>query len=113
MGGVVLFVLLLWAACGFAGYKLMESKGQSGGLGLALGLVLGLIGLIICAVYPESDAKKRSLEPQPAWGAGAPTPAAAADGVVSGELERLATQHSQGQLTDEEYTAAKRKILGL
>ncbi|WP_415647107.1 SHOCT domain-containing protein [Stackebrandtia soli] len=35
------------------------------------------------------------------------------DGTVVGELERLAALHSDGSLTDEEFAAAKHRLLGL
>ncbi|MGN6197506.1 SHOCT domain-containing protein [Humibacter sp.] len=40
-------------------------------------------------------------------------PPAAAGGDVTSELQRLAGLHQQGILTDEEFTAAKQKLLGL
>jgi hypothetical protein len=40
-----------------------------------------------------------------------PAPAGAAD--MTDELERLATLRNQGVLTDEEFAAAKAKLLGL
>lgn len=42
----------------------------------------------------------------------AAAPASAASG-LNAELERLASFHQSGVLTDEEFTAAKRKLLGL
>lgn len=52
-----------------------------------------------------------------AFGAPAPAaataPAASAGGDLNNELERLANLRSQGILDDEEFTAAKRKLLGL
>jgi len=41
----------------------------------------------------------------------APAPAAAAD--PNAELQNLANLHAQGVLTDEEFAAAKAKILGI
>ncbi|QDZ16055.1 SHOCT domain-containing protein [Humibacter ginsenosidimutans] len=43
----------------------------------------------------------------------APAPAPAAGGDTTSELERLAGLHQQGILTDEEFSAAKQKLLGL
>jgi hypothetical protein len=54
-GAAVVVGLIIWVVCGFAGYKIMQSKGQSAALGLILGLVLGLIGLIICLVFPRKN----------------------------------------------------------
>ena len=42
----------------------------------------------------------------------APAPAAAPDDSLTAELERLAGLHNQGILSDEEFAAAKAKLLG-
>ena len=46
----------------------------------------------------------------------APAPTAPASspsgGDMSAQLQNLANMHSQGQLSDEEYAAAKKKLLG-
>jgi len=46
--------------------------------------------------------------------AAAPAPAAPAStgGDMSAQLQNLANMHSSGQLSDEEYAAAKKKLLG-
>ena len=50
-------------------------------------------------------------QPQPA--AAAPAPAAApAASDVSSQLQELASMHSSGVLSDEEFAAAKAKVLG-
>ena len=50
-------------------------------------------------------------QPQPE--AAAPPPAAApAGGDVSSQLQELASMHSSGVLSDEEFAAAKAKVLG-
>jgi hypothetical protein len=41
----------------------------------------------------------------------APAPAAAGD--TTAELERLASLHQSGALTDDEFAAAKAKLLGI
>ena len=56
MAGAALFVLLLWAACGFVGWRLGESKGYPV-LGVVLGLLLGVIGLLIIALVPGSKPR--------------------------------------------------------
>ncbi len=58
--------------------------------------------------YPQQQAYA-----QPAPQAYAPAPEPAAGGDMSAELERLATLRNQGVLTDQEFAAAKAKILGL
>jgi hypothetical protein len=55
----------------------------------------------------EQQAQYAAPPPQPA-------PAPAAGGAdMTAELERLATLRNQGVLTDEEFAAAKAKLLGL
>jgi hypothetical protein len=56
------------------------------------------------AKYAQQDAQ------QPAQAA--PPPAAPQDDATS-ELQNLANLHAQGVLTDEEFAAAKAKILGI
>jgi hypothetical protein len=53
--------------------------------------------------------------PPPAPAPPPPSPAAPAAGGadVTAEIERLAGLHNQGVLTDEEFAAAKAKLLGL
>jgi hypothetical protein len=59
----------------------------------------------------EQQPQYAAPPPQPAP---APPPAPAAGGAdMSAELERLATLRNQGVLTDEEFAAAKAKLLGL
>ena len=54
-------------------------------------------------------------QPPPPPPAPAPAPAAGAGGsdALTAEIERLAALRSQGLLTDEEFAAAKAKLLGL
>jgi hypothetical protein len=70
----------------------------------------------------EQDARISQLEQQQA--APPPAPAAAgdtgrgpaaepSDASLSGQLNQLIDLHSQGMLTDEEFTAAKAKLLGI
>ena len=58
----------------------------------------------------EQQAQYAAPPPEPAP-APPPAPAGAAD--MTAELERLATLRNQGVLTDEEFSAAKAKLLGL
>jgi hypothetical protein len=63
---------------------------------------------------PQQDYQQQYYPPQQPAPAPqpAPTPAGAGDALTN-ELERLAGLHQQGILTDEEFAAAKSKLLGL
>ncbi len=52
-------------------------------------------------------------QPQVAYAAPPPAPADAGTGDVTDELRRLADLKGQGVLTEEEFAAAKAKILGI
>jgi hypothetical protein len=51
----------------------------------------------------------QQAQQQPAAPAPAPSPSG---GDMSAQLQNLANMHAQGQLSDEEYAAAKKKLLG-
>jgi uncharacterized membrane protein len=113
---IALFLLLL-VVVGAVGYRLGIAHGgvvnaaavrgfgfRYPGIGL-LGLLgpLVLIGLAVMFVV--------LLVREPARPPAPPAPPDGGDGVD--RLRELATMHAQGQLTDEEFAAAKRKLLGL
>lgn len=50
--------------------------------------------------------------PPPAPAPAAPAPAAAAQSDLTGQLAKLGELHSQGVLSDEEFAAAKQRLLG-
>ena len=58
------------------------------------------------ARYNEQDAQQYAQEPPPAA-------AAPAEDDATAQLQNLAKLHTQGVLTDEEFAAAKAKILGI
>jgi hypothetical protein len=60
------------------------------------------------AAYAHTQAAPPQAAPPPAPAAPAPAPADS-----TAELERLAKLHESGALTDEEFAAAKSKLLGL
>ena len=63
-------------------------------------------------VVNRRDRKQSEQNAQSAPAAApAPAPAAASDGDVTDELTKLASLHSDGVLTDEEFAAAKAKLL--
>ena len=62
----------------------------------------------------QEYADQQQAYAQPAPPAYAPEPAPpAAGGDMTAELERLATLRNQGVLTDDEFAAAKARLLGL
>jgi uncharacterized membrane protein len=81
---------------GWGGY------GPGSGFGLFELLGFVLVGLLVVWLVAAlmSDRGRRYVAPEP--------PAGALD-----QLNRLAEMHTQGHLTDDEFTAAKRKLLGL
>jgi hypothetical protein len=60
------------------------------------------------ARYDEQDAQQYAQEPPPAAAAPAPP-----EDDATAQLQNLANLHTQGVLTDEEFAAAKAKILGI
>ncbi|HKA03059.1 MAG TPA: SHOCT domain-containing protein [Acidimicrobiales bacterium] len=61
--------------------------------------------------YQQMQAQAYAAPPPPP--APAPPPAAAGTDALTAELERLAGLRNQGILTDDEFSAAKAKLLGL
>jgi hypothetical protein len=96
---------------GFGRGMMTRGFGMGWGYGSGFGL-FGLVGLIIVgllffwlvAAIFSPDGRSRG----PIGGA----PAAPAPGDFD-RLRELSEMHTRGELTDEEFTAAKRKILGL
>ena len=61
------------------------------------------------AAYDQQMAQQQAYPPQQAY---APPPAPPEDDQTT-QLQNLAQLHNQGVLTDEEFAAAKAKILGI
>ena len=57
------------------------------------------------AKYDEQDAQQQAQYQQP--------PPAAPEDDANAQLQNLAQLHAQGVLTDEEFAAAKAKVLGI
>ncbi len=55
--GVALIVLVIALACAFAGQAIGRPKGYPG-VGFAVGLLLALLGVVIVALMPETEAVK-------------------------------------------------------
>ena len=68
--------------------------------------VSGRVSRRQAARYDQQDAQQAAAAPPPA-------PAAAPEDDATAQLQNLAALHTQGVLTDEEFAAAKAKILGL
>lgn len=106
---VVEFVVL-WVVCGLIAMLIAQSKGNSAVTGFILGVLLGPIGIIIAAVSsrsPEAEAirQRRIQEHLGTTPSTAPSSAA--------ELAQLEEMHQRGTLSDDEFAAAKRRVLGL
>lgn len=67
------------------------------------------------ARWGQQDYAEQQYAAQPQYPPPPPPPAAGGGGGddLSDEIERLAGMHRQGLLTDEEFAAAKSKLLGL
>jgi hypothetical protein len=61
------------------------------------------------AAYYQQQQQQAYAQPAPAP---APAPAAAPADTLTAELQRLGDLHNQGILSDEEFAAAKAKLLG-
>jgi hypothetical protein len=55
--GMVLIALVVALACAFAGQRIGKPKGYPGA-GFAIGLLLGILGVVIVALMPETEAAK-------------------------------------------------------
>ena len=67
--------------------------------------VSGRVARRQAARYDQQDAQQYAQQPAP--------PAAAPADDANAQLQNLAQLHAQGVLTDEEFAAAKAKILGI
>ena len=66
---------------------------------------------VVAGVVVNRRDRKQSEQNAQSAPAPAAAPAAASDGDVTDELTKLASLHSDGVLTDEEFAAAKAKLL--
>jgi Short C-terminal domain len=92
------------------------APGGLAGLGGAGGMVVNLSGRDVSQLSDEQKAKLRMLGIDPEQlaaqqGAASPPQPDAGDDRIEA-LERLARLHEQGALTDEEFAAEKRRVLG-
>lgn len=112
--GIVAFVFL-WIGSACIGYAIGYSKGKETE-GFLLGL-LGPIGWVIAAVIQGTSeaeaARHAAVEQHRAEHPAAQRQQAAPDPTAQYEqLERVHQLHQSGVLTDEEYAAEKRELLG-
>jgi predicted lipid-binding transport protein (Tim44 family) len=108
---------------GFGGRRGGMAFGSDGsGFGFAgllgfLGLVvIGVLFFWLLAAFLSPDHGRPVAAGPVAAGPVAGTPAGAAATPAAGDVERLrelSDLHSAGRLTDDEFTAAKRKLLGM
>ena len=61
--GAVLIVLIITLACAFAGQAIGKPKGYPGA-GFTIGLLLGVLGVVIVALMPETEAAKAARAQQ-------------------------------------------------
>lgn len=91
---------------------LMRRAGRPGLLGTAArtAVVVGTAGAV--SSRQQQRAEQRAQQQAPAEPAPpAPPPAPAADDLTT-QLQRLGDLHAAGTLTDDEFTAAKARLLG-
>jgi hypothetical protein len=89
-----------------------DGMGYAPGVGLFGLLVFVVVGLLVLWLILALVGPRSGASGPGASGPGAAGPAEA----TTGDLERLrelSDLHTAGKLTDEEFTAAKRKLLGL
>ena len=121
--GVALIAFGLGSANGSRGFfddmpmRGYVPRGRSVGMGAPLGglvWLLLLVGLGLLFVVGLVKVLDDRTPPPPTGSAQAPTtaaPPATDDGID--RLRELAELHDRGKLTDEEFSAAKRRLLGL
>ena len=94
---IIIYAFIFAFACLFVAGAKNRSAGWFFG-----GALLGIIGLLILAASPSLPA--RGQEPELAEPTG--------PGDVATRLAQIAQLHEQGALSDDEFAAAKRKVLG-
>jgi hypothetical protein len=103
--------IIIWLICAAIGAAIGNQKGMAV-QGAILGLVLGLIGVLIIAIIPAKNPATASpmfvvnqgtpLSPQPNMGGAG----------LADSLRELDSLHTEGLLTDDEFRAQKRVLLG-
>ena len=91
---------------------LIRRRGRPGLIGTAArtAVVVGTAGAV--SERQQQRAQQRSAEQQPAEPAAPPPPAPPAADDLIGQLQRLGDLHTAGTLTDDEFAAAKARLLG-
>lgn len=97
--------LVIWVLCVWWASNITKKKGRGAGTGLVLGILLGIIGVAIAALLSAEPGSVASQAPSQlgAVTTGSPSPA--------DELLRIADMRSKGVLTEDEFSAAKAKLL--
>ena len=103
--------IIIWLICAAIGAAIGNQKGMAV-QGAILGLVLGLIGVLIIAIIPATNPSTAS--PMVVVNQGAPlSPQPIMGGVgLADSLRELDSLHADGLLTDDEFRAQKRVLLG-
>lgn len=106
MDGTFVFVLgyiIAAFVCGFIGVNMLREKGYKAveNHGFAWGFWLGPLGIIVCAIKPD---KKQTTQ------AYIPTQNQTS---IKNQLKELEELKNQGLITEEEFTAKKKQILGI
>ena len=95
---------------GFGPGMMGWGAGGGGWFGLIPFLTLVFVGIFLFVLFASGDRRYHSTGPGTA---GAPGSGAAPAPNDVDRLRELSELHDRGQLTDEEFAAAKRKLLGL
>jgi hypothetical protein len=94
---------------------LMRRAGRPGLLGTAArtAVVVGTAGAVSSRRQQRAEQRAQQQAPaEPAPPAAPPAPAAPAADDLTTQLQRLGELHAAGTLTDDEFTAAKARLLG-
>jgi hypothetical protein len=110
-------LIILWAVCAIVGAVIADSKGRNPFLWAVLCLVFGLVGILVISVLPN---EKPAVQPHPVFtrspnavrpNAVTPTIATTPSATVTSDLQQLSSMHERGALSDEEFAAAKARVL--
>lgn len=104
----------VWAAYDSTQIHVREYKTTMAAHPLVLGIVIAILWIVFFPWYLTVRQRiKKGTQPRKAGSIAASAPPATSPAALAtGELERLADLRSRGVLTEEEFTSAKRRVLG-